>query len=383
MIVFKNYFKVLLRYRWIILLYSGICIGVSILNTNFGGTTTQSFIASKPDVAIICNDEETELVKGFKEYIEKNSQVKQVENNEEKIQDALYYREVNYVLIIPENYTNNFINGNNPKIEIRKTEDSYATYMEMLINRYLKMADIYNKTGMSQTQIIEAINTDIKNETNIMLDNNYNEVLSQKPLLYYNFSNYSFLAISIFLISTVMSVFNSEMIKKKNKICKMPYKKISSQLLLGNIIFILILWAVYVGISFIMYGKAMATQTGLMYILNSFIFIITAATIGFLVSSILKNKNAISGIVNVVALGLSFISGCFVPQEWLNETVLSIAKIFPSYWYINANNKIANLTGNTFDELKPIYQNMGIILGFAILYVILIFAINKIKKNKK
>lgn len=254
--------------------------------------------------------------------------------------------------------------------------------MEMLINRYLKMAEIYNKAQMSQSQINEAIKTDIENQIDITIENDTKEASLSKPLIYYNFANYSFLAIAIYLIATIMSVFNNEMIKKKNNISKTPYKKISNQLLLGNIIFTIGLWAVYVGISFILYKDAMPTNGGLLLMLNSLVFVITAAALGFLISSLIKNKNAISGVVNVVALGLSFISGCFVPQQWLNKTVLSVAKIFPSYWYIKTNDDISKLTQYNMEELKPIFINMLIVLGFAVLYIVILKVIQAIKTKK-
>lgn len=333
-------------------------------------------------MAIINNDEQTEFIQGFKEYIDKNAELVEVENNEQKIQDALFYRDVNYILIIPQNYTQDFLNGEKTEIEIRKTQDSYATYMEMLINRYLKMAEIYNNTGMNQSEMNEAIKKDIENEINITISNETKEVSINKPLLYYNFANYSFLAIAIYLIATVMSVFNNEMIKKKNNISKTPYRKISNQLLLGNIIFIIVLWAVYVAISFILYKDIMLTNGGLLLMLSSLVFIITAAAFGFLISSLIKNKNAISGVVNVVALGLSFISGCFVPQQWISETVLSFAKLFPSYWYIKTNENIANLTEYSMNELQPIFNNMLIILGFGVFYIIILKVIQAIKRKK-
>jgi|GEM_PF-2665076 len=43
MIVFKNYFKILLKYKWIILLYTGICIGISVLNTSARKNTISKF----------------------------------------------------------------------------------------------------------------------------------------------------------------------------------------------------------------------------------------------------------------------------------------------------------------------------------------------------
>ena len=383
MTVFKNYFKIVARYKWLILLYTGICIGISILNMSSGGNAPEQFMENKPNIAIINNDEETVLIKGFTQYITEKSEIVELENNEEKIQDALFYREVDYVLYIPENYTQDFINKKEPQIEIKKTAEGSAQYTQMMVSKYIKLADIYNRAGMNEQKIVDSIKSDLEKQVDIVIENESNTKSMAIPSLYYNFANYSFLAISIYIIAIVMSVFNNQMIKKKNSICKMPYKKISNQLFLGNVILILGVWVVYVLISLILCKEAMLTMNGLLLMLNSFIFIITAASIGFLVSSLVKNKDAISGIVNVVALGLSFISGCFAPQQWLNSTVLTVAKFFPSYWYIKANTEIIELTSYGFEDIKSILTSISIIFGFGVLYVFIIGIINKIKLHKK
>jgi len=322
------------------------------------------------------------LIKGFTEYISEKSNIIKIENKEEKIQDALFYREVDYILFIPKDYTKNFMNHNNPEIEIKKTQEGNAQYTQMMVNKYFKLADVYSRSGMNQKKIVDSIKLDLENQVNIVVENESKSEIMNRPNLYYNFANYSLLAISIYLIATVMSVFNNENIKKRNNICKIPYKKISNKLFLANIVFIIAIWLLYVIISFMLCGQGMFTVNGLLLILNSFIFTLTAGTIGFLISTLVKNKNAISGIVNVVALGLSFISGCFVQQQWLNSSVLNIAKFFPSYWYINSNEQIVKLTKYGFGDIENIIVNMCIVLGFGILYAIVIKIIDKIKGVK-
>lgn len=123
----------------------------------------------------------------------------------------------------------------------------------------------------------------------------------------------------------------------------------------------------------------MFTAHGLIYIINSFIFTICAVTIAFLIGNVMKNKDAINGIVNVIALGSSFLCGAFVPAEILPDTVLKIAHILPSYWYINTNELVKTIEEFNFETLKPIIINMGVIIGFSVLFVI----ITNIVSNKK
>ena len=165
----------------------------------------------------------------------------------------------------------------------------------------------------------------------------------------------------------------------------MSYKKYNRQLFLSISLFAIVLWLIYVALSFVLIGNTMFETHGLIYIANSFafticsvsiinLFVLTlcALTIAFLIGNLLSNKEAINGIVNVVALGSSFLCGAFVPTEWLPDSVLKIAHILPSYWYIQNNETLKTLEIINFNTLKPILVNMGVLIGFAVVFIIIV-----------
>ena len=163
-----------------------------------------------------------------------------------------------------------------------------------------------------------------------------------------------------------MNIFLKSNVWKRNLVSPISYRKIQRQLLLGNLCVTGLIWLLFVAISFLLYGKIMLTLNGGLLILNSLIFSITALAIGFLVGNVFTNKEAQNGIVNVLALGTSFICGAFVPQEMLGSFVLSLAHIFPSYWYIRNNNLICALSNVHWEQLAPIVLTMGIVLSFGL-----------------
>ena len=151
----------------------------------------------------------------------------------------------------------------------------------------------------------------------------------------------------------------------------MNYKKYNRDLLLSNCVYAVIVWAIYVIASFVLVGNMMFTAHGAIYIINSFIFTICATSIAFLLGSVVTNKNAVNGIVNVVALGSSFLCGVFVPMQYMPDLVKNIAKVLPTYYYVKTNDAIAELEVINFETLKPLMMNMGVIIGFAIVFVII------------
>lgn len=380
MTVFKTFLKVVKKYKFVILLYTIILIV-------FAGTNMQTseksinFTAAKPDILIINKDENAGITKNLVDYIEQNSNIIEIKDNEEAINDALFYRDVNYIIYIPENYRRDFLNGESPEIQIKSTGDYQAALAEMMLTRYIKVADIYREFVENEEELISKINNTLSKQTEVEVTSKLDTDNLSRATFYYNFLNYSILAGCVYVICLILSSFREEKIRKRTIISSMNYKKHNRQLLLSNAILAIILWMFYVILSFILIGKTMFSMHGLILIANSFIFSICALTIAFLIGNLINNKNAINGIINVIGLGSSFLCGAFVPIQWLPDAVLKVAHILPSYWYIQSNEAVKTLETINFETLRPIFFNMIMVLVFSVIFVITTNIISK-KKRK-
>ncbi len=380
MTVFKTFLKVLNKCKVPILLYSVMLILFSAFNMQTS-ETNMNFIASKPDVLIINEDEEEGITKNLIEYIKQNSNTKEVEQTEEAIKDALFYREVNYIIYIPQDYRKEFLEGKNPEIKIESTGDYQASLAEMMLERYIKVANTYQKNYDSEEVLLNKINDTLSKQSKVEITSKLDTENIEKATFYYNFANYSILAGCVYVICLILSSFKEQKVAKRTLISSTNYKKYNRMLLLSNLLFACCLWIFYAILSFILIGKVMFTLHGLIYIVNSFIFTICAVTIAFLIGNLVNNKNAINGIVNVIALGSCFLCGAFVPMEMLPDSVLKIAHVLPSYYYISNNELIKGLEVINFETLKPILTNMAIIIVFSILFILITNIISKRKRK--
>ncbi len=381
MTVFKAFIKIFNKNKSIIIMYSVILILFSVFNMQTSDHS-MSFSAEKPNVLIINQDDNIGITKDLISYLEKNSKKVKVEKDEDKINDALFYRDVNYVIYIPSGYRKDFLNHKNPKISVKSTKDYYASLAEMLLQRYLKVADTYLATIDDEESIIryihDTLNKNVKVEVTSKLDTGH----LQKAKLYYNFMNYSVLAGSVYIICLILYSFNEEKIRKRTSISSMSSKRFNQSLLLSNGLFAILLWGFYILLSFLLLGSIMMSVHGGLLILNSFVFAFCALALSFLIGNLVHNKNAINGIVNVLALGSSFLCGAFVPIEWLPKLVLNIAHFLPSYYYIMNNELIVTTEDFSTGMLQPILINFGIILLFSILFIMISYFVSK-THNKK
>lgn len=379
MTVFRTFLKILNKNKFIIILYTVFLIGFGGFNMQTSNNT--SFVASKPDIMIVNYDEEKGITKDLIKYITDNSNIVDLKNDEEAINDGLFYRDVNYVIYIPENYNKDFMNGKNPEIEIKSTGDYQSSFAEMLLSRYIKVANIYQKSIDNEEELVSKINETLSKQSEVKITSKLDTDSLSKATFYYNFASYSILACLVYVICLILSSFKDIKIKKRTIVSSTDYKKFNKQLLLSNCLFSIILWLVYVALSFALIGNIMISSQGIIYLVNSFIFVMCATTIALFIGNLVSNKNAINGIVNVIALGSSFLCGAFVPMEWLPANVLKIAHILPSYYYISNNETIKTLEVINFDTMKPIIINMTVILGFSIAFIILTNIVSKRKQK--
>lgn len=378
MTVFKTFFRIVNKLKPTIILYTALLIIFGAVNMKTSDNNI-NFVNSKPDILIINQDVNKGLTKNLIDYMKKNSNIVKVENNEEKINDSLFYREVSYVIYIPKDYRKNVLLGKNPKLDIKKTDEYDAHLSEMMLKRYIKLQNIYNEEAGSEDELITLINDNINDDVNVKITSKVDTSKTYNIAYYFNFASYSILAIIIYIICLVLCSFKEESISKRINISSINYKSHNNKILLASIVFSSIVWLLFVIIGVTIVGDIMFSIRGLISIINSFIFTFCALTLSILISSITNNKNAISGIVNVIALGSAFLCGAFVPAEYLPSSVLNFAHILPAYYYINSNDLLKNIDVINISSMHPIIINMVIIIIFSILFIIL----NNVVTRKK
>lgn len=379
MTVFKTFWDVVKKYKGTVILYTVLLIVFGGLNHQANEEQT-TFVNVKPDVLIINQDENTGLTKNLINYIEENTNIVKVSDNEEAIDDALFYRDVNYVIYIPKNYRNDTLKGLDPELDIKSTKDYQASLANMILTRYLKLQKVY-LVNNNEEETINLINNILNKKASVKIQSSIDTATITKVTSYFNFASYSIMASVIFIICLVLSSFQERNIKKRRLISSMNYKKHNRILLLSSLLFALIVWLVYVVLGVIIIGDSIISIRGLIYVINTLIFTIVSLTLALLISTLVNNKDAVSGIVNVVALGQAFLCGAFVPVEMLPDTVLKIAHVLPAYWFIDSNNLLLEIEKINLTTLKPIMFNTLILLIFVIIFIIINNVVSKHKQK--
>ena len=368
MTVFKTLLKILNKNKFIVILYTVMLLVFGALNMR-SSEKTMNFVASKPRILIVNQAEEVGITKDLIRYIKENSETPEIADNEEARNDALFYEDVDYIVYIPSNFREDFMTGKTPELEIKRSNNYYSEFAGMVITRYLGVAESYRASFDNEDEIIEKTNETLSKNVDANIISKLDATSLSKGAFYYSFASYSIMACLIYIISIVMQVFNSEKIRKRTAISSKDYKKHNKELLIANCAYAFIVWGIYVLASFVLVGKTMFSIHGGLFILNSFIYTINATALSFLIGCIVHNKEAISGIVNVIALGSSFLCGVFVPLQYLPKYVKGIAHVLPTFYYVQNNELISTLEEFNFENFIPIISNALALIAFTSVFI--------------
>ncbi|MDD4297126.1 MAG: ABC transporter permease, partial [Ruminiclostridium sp.] len=133
-----------------------------------------SFTQSKSSIAFI-NEEDTPLIKGLKEELEKTANFVNLPDKNDALQDALFFRTVSYILRIPEGFTESFMNGDDIKIEKTIVPDSFSNiYIDLSIDKYFNAARLYvqNINGITQDELVSYLKEDLAESSQVEVKTN-------------------------------------------------------------------------------------------------------------------------------------------------------------------------------------------------------------------
>lgn len=368
--VFKAYFKVMRGAVVTLMINLLIFTGLALFFSSVApGTAITDFEPSRTPLIVIDRDG-SPLTRGLVDYLALTNELLSFPDDREKLQDALFYREAEYVAIIPSGFTEAFMDGRDCSLQKVTVPDSTSSYyVDLLIDKFLNTVRLHRLCDeeMTPLDLVAAAMADLSFDTPVILKTGSRPRGYDQPFSYYfAYCAFALLAMIVAGISSIMIAFNKPDLYLRSLSSPLPRRRMNLQLAAGHGVFAVACWALLLAGSFILHGESLLASglTGL-YALNTLVFAAVSASIGFMAGVFVKSKGAQAGLNNAIALGLSFLGGVFVPQAFMSKVVLAAARFLPTYWFIRANDLIGKLSGFAGENLYPIYESILVQLGFA------------------
>lgn len=364
MTVYKYFIKIALKNKGIILSYTIIFFILSIINGSTNSQRETNFMETKLDIGIVDNSS-SQLSKSLIDYLEKENNIIYTKPDEKYIKEQIFLQTADAVIIIPENFDDKVIKKEK-SVEVFRDDRKVESYqIENQINKFITFA---NATYENEKFDLSNVNIALDKSIDVRLVEINKNDINQKANIwfkfYFNFVSYIILGIYISVIGFVMAEFTSHEIENRRKISSIGFLKFNKEIYLGQLTIASLLTLIFILGSIMLKGKYIAEIDFIKYVVNTIVFSFSALCLVFLINNLTSNKFVLSGLSTVLSLGTSFISGVMVPQQFLGEKVLRIAKFFPTYYFVRIN----EMNINSFLDVK---YEIFMQLLFAIVFLLM------------
>lgn len=333
MTVLKTYMKLLVKNGFAVLPFFIVFMVLSVLfGQSTGGNSAKVFQAIQMDVIISASSENAQAndFSAWLESMDHNVTRKSLTDKEAREEIFLEYAQAVY--LFPDT-----AEGHPVVLTDQKSGAGY--YAVTLAETFYRYRDAYRLEdgSVERDSLFKTLSQEMKVEIDSPKEADGTEDGVNAIVGSMSGAVYVLMAVSLGVLPLINEAFTRPGVFERS--ISSPYKVRKSvfEMFLGSGIVVFASAVILFGISLItLHRYASAGHLGRIAV-NYLVYALCVLALSSIVSNVTRNRGAISAISTVFSLGLSFISGAFVPQELVNESVLNVSKAFPLYYYIRAN----------------------------------------------
>ena len=346
--VFKAFFAIAKKRRNAALIYLGVYAVITLLLSALSqDSINENFKASQRSIAIT-DEDNTDASRALCDYLASIHQVTTPEPGEDTaLLDAIYYRTLNYAMVIPEGFEDRVLAGETKDLVSSLTipGSSSSQYVDNQITQYVQALQLYLAGGDTIAEAIDHTDHTISDLPKVSVTSFQMSDADTNSMVFYFFQYLPYIFLAILFAA-------------------LPGRTRTLAMASGCLLYSLGIWLLFLLLGLVFYQKAMLQPYVGYAILNSLAFLFFTAALSLLISTFSPDDNVLNMLANIVGLSMSFLCGVFVPQSMLSGSVLAVGRFLPAYWYIRANNMLAGFGKEVFD-LGFYWKCIGIQFLFA------------------
>lgn len=375
--VFRAFLLVFNKHKGQVLMY--VCIFVGIMSLIMSSSDSSDEYTSKQSEFAVFDYDESAISKGFIDSLSESDTLVEIENDDkETMQDELYARNVDCIVIIKKGFGDNLADAEKYLDLVTIPNTSAATSFKGKVDGFLNVFKVYIAGGYDVEEALEKTYSVMETEVEVSLPDGDDAANRSKAFSFYNYLGWVMVVMIVSGITPVLQVFSKPDVKARISVSAYKYSNYNKELVLGVACACLAVCALFGVLSVVMLEGEMFSAKGAMLVLNMICYMIVSISIAFLIAKISSNEEIISLLSNIISLGMAFISGIFVPAEFLGDTVLKVAHFMPAYWYSEA---CKNIDIKMSDNMGRIFMCIGMQLIFAVIIFVAAVIVDKRKKK--
>ncbi|OZG69306.1 ABC transporter permease [Bifidobacterium eulemuris] len=337
-----------------------LSVGVVHGTLSDGNERADAFQQVTVGVAVI--DRDADSGHAFKQGLERalvdNATFHEVSDTTRDMQDALATDQIKLLVIIPQGYTERFVQA--------AREGSEMPSMDTVTGASSGTAAM---AGIQVNGFLDAVRLALASDTDATIDEAIDLVVEQQAdlpqvtvravsgdgeaerstatsitafIVVAGSMVYSMMMVMTLAVGLVVSRFNEPLVRSRLAAAPQSSASIGGGVMVASLVVAVVVWAYHAAlllvVGAVMPGglDALDPSRIALSLTSMLVLCLTALAFGFMIGQFSLSWNATSGVANVASMVAAFLSGAWVPSSMMPDVVIALAKFTPGWWYVES-----------------------------------------------
>ncbi|MGL5514056.1 MAG: ABC transporter permease, partial [Sporomusa sp.] len=235
--VFKTLMRVAAANISSIIVFVIVFIALSIAFSTITASDEDTMFEDSSYNICVLNRDGSALGEIIEEYLSNRHNIVTLDDDKETLQDALYYRTVLYILIIPEGFEDSFLSGGDMSLENIKAKQSTTgtvagAFIDLQIDSYLSTVNTYLAAGFDTARATALAGEDLAETISVQIRQEQSEGINTS-YFWYRFMPYATIGIMISIICPILLTFGKNDLRRRMSASSLSDSGRSGQVILG------------------------------------------------------------------------------------------------------------------------------------------------------
>ncbi|RLP06341.1 ABC transporter permease [Propionibacterium australiense] len=390
MSIFKCSLRIIAAHRGYILIYLFLLSMLGVLTGSSSGQDAVQVLDEVPTVAVIDRDG-SQLSRGLGTYVESSGDPAPLDDDRRAMQDATAQNRIQYILIIPKGYEEEFCDAarqgrDAPVLDtIVSYESASGSLMDVRARAWLNQVYAYLSSGTDGPGRAVALAEEaMTREAQAELITPDSTPLPDPLVVFAKFSTYPLFAFAVVAVSTLTTALGRRPMRSRIDAAPVSGLTRSTGVLCACLVVGVVGWAWIVGLGLTVFGPENASGSAPLLgivALALLAYVLVASAVGFLLGQLGLGENASNAVANIAGMTLSFLSGTWVPVDYMPSAVISASRFTPCYWVNQAITGAADSVSTATGSLAPPLADCGVCALFAVAVLVTGLALGRSRSS--
>ena len=373
--------KIVLSYKWGLLLYTALFGGLAIAMTFLVGDTAIEFEPLTNVPVAIFDRDNTEMTNAFTAFLTAEHNVLELEDSYDTWLDAINFNELVLIIEIPAGFTADFTAGNQ-LVQIEYIANFTSTNSFLLrgqVENYFNILATYlvGGFGINEASILTA-ETLVNGADVQIITVDGNDFPA--AYLYFRFLPLAIVMVVTVAMGGVFIAISKQDVVRRLEAAPISYRRRTAERILSCLLFSLIGWAAFMGVAFVLFGEQMLYTENLLRMINTLPLVFLGIALAFVVTQFTQKREMLMTIVFPLIFVLATPAGIMFDMNMMGEQVLAVARFTPLYWFSRVNEMLFT---ESLVDWNLFWQALAIQIVFAAAILAVGMVFSKEKRAKR